>query len=172
MSLLSDFNIGLTQLDLYYQASVAAYSVPDVPAGWTVVTPQQLGVPPQYWNGSFYYDTGASAIVLKQGNEWIVSFRGADEAIDFEHYKTIDLFRPLLAALAASVPGGDHISFTGSSLGGAATNLVAEIAATEYDGKFADATFVAFASLIISENRVLRYVLGGGCGRDRYASAC
>ena len=47
------------------------------------------------------------------------------------------------------LPHGAAFAFTGASLGGAATNLLADIAGSEFGGRFAAATFVGFASPII-----------------------
>src|SRR6266498_1004734 len=56
----------------------------------------------------------------------------------------------LLYALSANAPSGAAFAFTGVSLGGAATNLMADIAGDAFGGRFAAATFVGFASPIIS----------------------
>ena len=71
-----------------------------VPAGWNVITPQQLGVPPQFWDGNYFTNNGASAIVLQQGNAWIVSFRGTDGSNDILSY-------PELPAYIARWPAQD-----------------------------------------------------------------
>lgn len=134
---------------------MAAFAGGAVPAGWNVVTPQQLGVPPQYWDGIYFTNNGASAIVLQQGSTWIVSFRGTDGSEDVLRYPElifgtyINHFQPLLNAIALNAPDGTSYYFTGASLGGAATNLMANIAGSQYGGEFASATFVAFASPLI-----------------------
>jgi hypothetical protein len=156
MSLLSGFNVTLPQVDLLGEAAIAAFAGGVVPAGWNVITPQQLGVPPQFWDGNYFTNNGASAIVLQQGNAWIVSFRGTDGPNDILSYPEllfgtyINHFQPLLNAVALNAPNGTNFYFTGASLGGAATNEMANIAGSQYGGEFASATFVAFASPIIS----------------------
>ena len=123
-----------------------------MPAGWNVITPQQLGVPPQYWDGIYFTNNGASAIVLQQGSTWIVSFRGTDGSDDILQYPElvfgtyINHFQPLLNAVASNAPDGTSLYFTGASLGGGATNLMADIAGSQFGGEFASAHFVAFAS--------------------------
>ena len=156
MSLLSGFNVTLPQVGLLGEAAKAAFAGGVVPAGWNVITPQQLGVSPQYWDGNYFTNNGATAIVLQQGNDWIVSFRGTDGSNDILSYPELVLgtyinhFQPLLNAVASNAPGGTHFYFTGASLGGGATNEMANIAGSQYGGEFASATFVAFASPNIS----------------------
>lgn len=156
MALLSGFNVTLPEVNTLAQAALAAFSGGPVPAGWSVVTPQQIGVPPQYWDGPYFTNNGASAIVLQQGNTWIVSFRGTDGLDDVARYPElvlgnyIDNFRPLLNAVALNSPAETNFYFTGASLGGGATNLMADIASSQYGGEFASAKFVAFASPNIS----------------------
>jgi hypothetical protein len=152
MSLLSGFNVALPEVDLLGQAARAAFAGGAVPAGWNVITPQQLGVPPQYWDGIYFTNNGASAIVLQQGSTWIVSFRGTDGSDDILQYPElvfgtyINNFQPLLNAVASNAPDGTSFYFTGASLGGGATNLMADIASSQFGGEFASAHFVAFAS--------------------------
>jgi Ca2+-binding RTX toxin-like protein len=158
MSLLSGFDVSLNEIRVLGDASRAAFAGGSAPAGWSVITPGALGLGGQYQDGNHFRggSTGASAIVLRQGNEYIVSFRGTDGADDVSRYfelytgQYINHFAPLLNALAAQAPSDATFSFTGASLGGGATNLMAKIAATAYGGRFADATFVAFASPNIS----------------------
>jgi Ca2+-binding RTX toxin-like protein len=156
MSLLSGFNVTLPEVRLLGEAAMAAFVGGAIPAGWDVITPQQLGVPPQYWDGNYFTNNGASAIVLQQGTTWIVSFRGTDGPADILGYPELSLgtyinhFQPLLNAVALNAPDGTTFYFTGASLGGGATNLMADIAGSQYGGEFASATFVAFASPIIS----------------------
>jgi Ca2+-binding RTX toxin-like protein len=156
MSLLTGFNVTLAETGLLGQASLAAFSGGAIPPGWNVITPQQLGINPQYQDGNYFTNDGASAIVLQQGSTWIVSFRGTDGADDVFNYPELDSgtyinhFQPLLNAVAASAPAGTQFYFTGASLGGGATNQMADIAASQYGGAFASATFVAFASPIIT----------------------
>ncbi|HEX2137758.1 MAG TPA: hypothetical protein VHG30_18005 [Microvirga sp.] len=121
------------------QASQAAFGEA-APAGWTRY--KSFNDP----------NSGASATVLKNGNSYIVAFRGTDDAKDVDNYPQlytgnyIHYFDSLLNAL----PSGAKYYVTGASLGGGAVNNLASIAGTAYGGKFANATFVGFASPNIS----------------------
>jgi hypothetical protein len=164
MGLLSGFNITLPEIEILGQAARAAFSGAAIPNGWSGLTPQQLGVAPQYWDGLYFTNNGASAIVLQQGNAIIVSFRGTDSEEDFAYYPEllfgtyINRFQPLLTAIAAQAPGDTHFYFTGTSLGGGAVNQMADIASYEYAGRFAAAQFVAFASpTIANANGILNF---------------
>ncbi|MCB8837125.1 calcium-binding protein [Aurantimonas sp. VKM B-3413] len=157
MSIVSGFPVSLPQVELLGRAAIASFAGGAIPEGWSVVMPETLGVDQAYRDGPYFTNDGASAIVLQQGDSFIISFRGTDDSVDpyfFPQLATgdyIDNFDPLLGALAAVVPAGASFSFTGASLGGGATNQMADIAAGSYGGRFADATFVAFASPNISE---------------------
>jgi hypothetical protein len=113
MGLLSGFNVTLLEIEMLGQAARAAFSGHAIPNDWSVLTPQQLGVAPQYWDGLHFTNNGASAIVLQQGNAIIVSFRGTDSEEDFAYYPEllfgtyINWFEPLLTAIAAQ-PGDTH----------------------------------------------------------------
>ena len=156
MSLLSGFSVTLPEVELLGEAARAAFAGGAIPAGWNVITPQQLGIPSQYWDGNYFTNNGASAIVLQQGSTWIVSFRGTDGSNDILQYPElvfgtyINRFQTLLNAVASNAPAGTSFYFTGASLGGGATNQMADIAGSQYGGKFASAHFVAFASPNIS----------------------
>jgi len=154
MTLLTGFNVSLDEFRLLGQASQAAFVGGNIPAGWTVVTPAQLGLGAQYSDGIYFTDSnsGASAIVLKQGSSYIVAFRGSDSQNDIVHTPElltgsyIHHYDPLLHRLSAIALSGADFAFTGASLGGGATNLMAAIADSAFGGAFGAATFVAFAS--------------------------
>jgi hypothetical protein len=158
MSLLTGFNTSLDEVGLLGQASQAAFVGGIIPSGWTVLTPAQFGLGSQYTDGIYFTDptSGASAIVLQQGSNYIVAFRGTDGLSDTLRYPElltgtyIHHYDPLLYALSANAPSGAAFAFTGVSLGGGATNLLADIAGDAFGGRFAAATFVGFASPIIS----------------------
>jgi Ca2+-binding RTX toxin-like protein len=158
MALTDGFNVTFAEVNLLGQASLSAFAGGPIPSGWTVLTPQQLGIAPQYWDGPYFTNDGASAIVLQQGTSWIVSFRGTDSSGDIEQFPQlvsgtyIDNFRPLLTAVAAEAPTDTSFYFTGASLGGGATNQMADIATSQYAGRFAAAKFVAFASPLITDS--------------------
>jgi Ca2+-binding RTX toxin-like protein len=139
MSLLSPFNVSLSTVELLGQASQAAFGGP-APAGWSTF---------RTFNNLF---TGASATVLQNGTSYILAFRGTDGANDVAAYPLLVTgdYIHLFDSLLNSLPFGAKYYVTGASLGGGATNLLADIASTAYGGKFASATFVAFASPNIS----------------------
>jgi Ca2+-binding RTX toxin-like protein len=155
----ASFALSLPEIKLLGEASLAAFEGKPIPAGWSVVTAAQLGLAAIYQDGNYFTNpsTEANALVLQQGNDYIVSFRGTDNVVDVFHYPGlyfgyyIDYFAPLLNAAAAVAPAGSNFYFTGASLGGGAVNLLADIADSAYGGRFADATFVAFASPNISD---------------------
>jgi hypothetical protein len=157
MSLLTGFNISLDEVGLLEEASQAAFAGGSIPAGWNVVTPAQLGLGSQYSDGIYFTDptSRASAIVLQQGSNYIVAFRGTDDSTDTQYFSElftgayIHHYDPLLNGLIANAPSGASFAFTGASLGGGATNLMADIAGSAYGGRFAAATFVGIASPVI-----------------------
>src|SRR6266540_3919896 len=163
MGLLSGFNVTLPEIEMLGQAARAAFSGDAIPKDWSVLTPEYLGVAPQYWDGPYFTNNGASAIVLQRGNDIVVSFRGTDSDDDFAHYPEllfgtyINRFEPLLTAIAAQ-EGDLHFYFTGTSLGGGAVNQMAYIAPYQYAGRFAAAQCVAFDSpTIANANGILNF---------------
>src|SRR5882757_5411470 len=154
MAFLTGFNVTLDQIETLGEGALAAFAGKPIPSGWTVVKPVDLGLGATYRDGNYYTDgnTGASAIVLQQGNEFIVAFRGSDGSNDVQRYPElldgsyINHFNPLLSALKAQAPAGAHFSFTGASLGGGAANQMAVIAANSFGSFYEGSTFVAFAS--------------------------
>ena len=148
------YGLDFNQISLMGAATLAAFAGAPIPAGWSVVTPAHSA-----WPRAIRMATTSPILrptrmpsCLRQGNDYIISFRGTDNAIDVGSYPGlffgyyIDYFSPLLSAIASTAPAGATFAFTGGSLGGGATNLMANIADTAYGGRFADATFVAFAS--------------------------
>ena len=67
MALLSGFGVTLGEVGLLGQAAMAAFAGGAIPVGWSVVSPQQLGVAPPFQDGIYFTNSGASAIVLQQG---------------------------------------------------------------------------------------------------------
>lgn len=159
MALLTGFQVSLDDINLLGEASMAAFEGKPIPAGWTVVTPAELGLGAQYSDGIYFTngDSGASAIVLRNGNEFIIAFRGTDDAADVANYATLgngsylNYFDPLLDAVADFAPPDAEFSVTGASLGGGAVNLLANVAGSAYGGRFDDAKFIAFASPVIKD---------------------
>src|ERR1700712_2797029 len=124
MSLLTGFNISLAEVGLLEEASQAAFAGGTIPAGWNVVTPAQLSLGSQYSDGIYFTDptSRASAIVLQQGSNYIVAFRGTDDQTDTQYYSElysgayIHHYDPLLNSLMTNAPSGAHFAFTGASL--------------------------------------------------------
>jgi triacylglycerol lipase len=140
----------------------AAYSVPATVGGWTVVTGATLG-PASGYVGTTFTNGPAAAAVYRQEDALTVTFRGADNpATDFLDILSllgdgyIDRFDDLLNAVAAFVAdpanGITDVQFTGHSLGGAATNILRDVANGAYGGAFVDADYVAFASPAIADS--------------------
>ena len=73
MSLFSSFGISLSTVRLMGQASQAAFG-DAAPAGWTRF---------KSFNDA---SSGASATVLKNGNSYIVAYRGTDDSRDVDNY--------------------------------------------------------------------------------------
>jgi Ca2+-binding RTX toxin-like protein len=184
---LSGSSINLAQAELLGLGAVAAFDGAPVPAGWTIVTPAALGVAAQYRDGNYFTDDGASAVVLRNGSDYIVAFRGTDDGVDVYNYPEllfgtyINHYAPLLDALKTftqSDPNADF-SFTGASLGGGACNQMATIAGSQYGGYYAGSTFIAFASPTVSnasgilnfglENDPVYKVVPAGSGGSPYA---
>ena len=156
MSLLSGFDVTLPDVVLLGEAAIAAFAGRPVPTGWNVITPQQLGVASQYWDGNYFTNNGASAIVLQQGSTWIISFRGTDGSNDILQYPELVLgtyinqFQPLLNAVALNAPIGTILTSPAQASAEAPrmkwqTSLPRNTAANS-----PQPTFVAFASPVIS----------------------
>jgi len=92
MSFLTGFNVTLDEIELLGAGALAAFAGAPTPAGWTVITSAALGLGAQYQDGNYYTDggSGATAIVLQQGSEYIVAFRGTDGSNDVSHYPELD----------------------------------------------------------------------------------
>jgi hypothetical protein len=109
---------------------------------------------PKYSDGIYFTDpaSGASAIVLKQGSDYIVAFRGTDGQNDTEPLsRTSDRqLHSSLRSLAQSLERDCPIwwrlfIYRREPRAGGATNLMAGIAGfCSFGGAFAAATFVAF----------------------------
>jgi Ca2+-binding RTX toxin-like protein len=128
-----------------------------VPAGWTVLSQDDLDLASGYFGVGGYFNgsSGASALVLTNGDQIVISFRGSDDGADQLAYLTlggndyIRNFAPLLDAVTeylASHPGLE-VLVTGHSLGGAAANILRDVSlSNERYAAFGDAQYVTFAS--------------------------
>jgi hypothetical protein len=107
------------------------------PDGWTQLKMSDLGI--DQFGDTFTSPNGrGKAIVLEKDDELIVAFRGSDKWSDIKDYDKISAvksysrqFDKLMEKVAKYQDENDlHTTFTGISLGGAVTNIVAEKAAT------------------------------------------
>lgn len=135
MSLFSGFGVDVATVKLLAAASGTAMGGP-IPPGFSVYS--QFDDP----------RTGASATVLKSGNNYVLAFRGTDNDLDKAQYPLLATggYIKLFDSFLKTLPTDGQYYVTGASLGGGAANQLADIASTAYGGKFANAKFVAFAS--------------------------
>ncbi|WP_425040533.1 lipase family protein [Primorskyibacter sp. S187A] len=150
------------QIEELARLSRAAYEENSPPSDWTAVTGTELDAG---YSGITFTNGGAAARVFRKDGTLVVSFRGTDDPLsdgpDFldifpDTNAYIDNFNALLSAVAAYVQdesnGVTTLQVTGHSLGGAAANLLRNVASSRYDGVFDDADFVAFAAPTMSTN--------------------
>ncbi|MGV3548364.1 calcium-binding protein [Rhizobium sp.] len=141
------------------QAANAAFGK-DGPSGWTQLKMSDLNI--NQTGDTFTSPNGrGKAIVLEKDGELIVAFRGTDKKSDIKDYDGIAVsksyskqFDKLLDKVAAYQEENDlHTTFTGISLGGAVTNIIAERAANRWGKDFIDSSFVGIASPYLAGNR-------------------
>lgn len=142
------------------RTSVFAFNKGKPPAGFEPVRLHDLGIDQQ---GIFFTSPNGrgKAVVVSDGNELIVGFRGTDKSNDIRDYDNISFaknyvrqFEPLLRKVADYARDNDlHVTFTGASLGGAVTNIVADRAHKRWGGAFEEASFIAISSPYISNSR-------------------
>jgi Ca2+-binding RTX toxin-like protein len=143
---------------LLLRAANAAFGKP-APAGWTQVEMADLGIDQ---NGDTFTSRNGrgKAIVLENGGQLVVAFRGTDKWNDIKDYDSISAsksysrqFDKLLEKVAKYQDAHDlETTFTGISLGGAVVNIVADKAPHQWDGAFKNASFVGIASPYLSNN--------------------
>lgn len=141
------------------QAANAAFGKSG-PNGWTQLKMPELGI--DQFGDTFTSRNGrGKAIVLEKEGELIVAFRGSDKWSDIKDYDHISIvksysrqFDKLMEKVANYQEKHDlHTTFTGISLGGAVTNIVADKADNQWDGAFKDAAFFGISSPYLSNNR-------------------
>lgn len=138
--------------------SQAAYEGYGPPVGWQNVHGSELG-------GAFSgvtFDSGrGQAEVFRSGNSLTLAFRGTDKFSDAVDYPSLitnnymNSFDTLFSALnsyISSNPTITNIYVTGHSLGAGAANSLREESATRGGGAFDEASFVTFASPIMSSD--------------------
>ena len=129
------------------------------PNGWTQLKMSDLGIKQ---NGDTYTSPNnrGKAIVLEQGDQLIVAFRGTDKLNDIKDYYDISAvksyskqFDKLLEAVKTYQNQNDlETTFTGISLGGAVTNIIADKADNQWGDAFKNSTFLGIASPYLSNN--------------------
>lgn len=153
------------------QAANAAFGKA-APAGWTQLKMSELGI--DQTGDTFTSGNGrGKAIVLENGGELIVAFRGSDKWNDIKDYDSISAsksysrqFDKLLDKVAKYQDAHDlETTFTGISLGGAVANIIADKAANQWDHAFVDSSFVGIASPYLS-NSVRRDTFNFGMQND------
>jgi hypothetical protein len=143
------------------------------PDGWDQLAMSELGIDQ---GGDIFTSRNGrgKAIVLEQGDQLIVAFRGTDKWSDLKDYDNISIakgysrqFDKLLEKVAnyQADNGLAHVTFTGISLGGAVTNIIAEKASRQWDGVFKDASYFGISSPYLTNN-VRRDVFNLGMQND------
>lgn len=158
MSLFGD--LSLDEFAIAMRSALASYGHANPPQGFEALKMQDLGI---NQNGTTYTSSSGrgKAIVVQQDDELVVAFRGTDHFNDIEDYDNISVtkgyykqFKSLLKHVADYAKDGDlHVTFTGVSLGGAVTNIIADHADDRWGGVFADASFVGISSPYLSHDR-------------------
>jgi Ca2+-binding RTX toxin-like protein len=130
------------------------------PKGWTQLKMSDLGI--DQFGDTFTSRNGrGKAIVLEKEGELIVAFRGTDKWSDIKDYDKISVvksysrqFDKLMEKVAKYQEEHDlHTTFTGISLGGAVTNIVAAKADNQWDDAFKDSSFFGISSPYLANNR-------------------
>ncbi|WP_456391282.1 hypothetical protein [Profundibacter sp.] len=137
--------------------SEAAYAGGSPPVGWRNLQGSELG---GVFSGDTYISGRARAEVFVSGNSLTLAFQGTDHLYDvFDYFGLVtnnylDKYTALFNALQTYVL--EHsittVYVTGHSLGGGAANSLREESATRGGGIFDDASFVTFASPIMSSD--------------------
>jgi Ca2+-binding RTX toxin-like protein len=158
MSLFGD--LSLDEFSIALRSAIASFGHVNPPQGYEALRMQDLGIGQ---HGTTYTSRSGrgKAIVVQHENDLVVAFRGTDHFNDVEDYDNISIskgyfkqFQSLLKHVADYAKHGDlHVTFTGASLGGAVTNIVADHADGRWGKVFADADFVGISSPYLSHNR-------------------
>lgn len=165
-------NLSLEEFAIALRSAAASFGHVNPPQGFEALRMQDLGIDQQ---GTTYTSKSGrgKAIVVQQGDELVVAFRGTDHFNDVKDYDNISLtkgyykqFQSLLEHVADYVKDSNlHVTFTGASLGGAVTNIIADHVGDHWGKVFADASFVGISSPYLSRNRQAD-ILNFGFGND------
>ena len=129
------------------------------PNGWAQLKMSDLGI--DQFGDTFTSRNGrGKAVVLEKDGELIVGFRGTDKWSDLKDYDNISVvksysrqFDKLMEKVAKYQEEHDlHTTFTGISLGGAVTNIVADKADNQWDDAFKNSSFFGISSPYLSNN--------------------
>ena len=127
--------LDLEEFATIYRVAVASYGKADVPQGSVALTMAELGIDNQGNDTIFTSKNGrGKAIVAEFEGELVVGFRGTDKYNDIKDYNNISLtknyfkqFERLIEAVKDYSQENDlDVTFTGISLGGAVTNIIAD----------------------------------------------
>jgi Ca2+-binding RTX toxin-like protein len=147
------------EFSVLLKAANAAFGK-EAPNGWGQLKMSDLGI--DQFGDTFTSRNGrGKAIVLEKEGELIVAFRGSDKWSDIKDYDKISFvksysrqFDKLMEKVAKYQEENDlHTTFTGISLGGAVTNIVADKADNQWDDAFKDSSFFGISSPYLSNNR-------------------
>jgi Ca2+-binding RTX toxin-like protein len=178
MAKLIDPDLSATELIEIAQLADAAYPGEPIPAGWTVLAGAELTPPGgfggsgrfsgNYWLGPDELRGAPAAIVLRKGDEIVLSFRGTetspinafiDDVVTYPGLvfgnSYVYAYTGLLTALSAYIAanGVTGITVTGHSLGAAAANqLAAESRSNPAFSVFSSAEYVTFGAATVREN--------------------
>jgi Ca2+-binding RTX toxin-like protein len=151
--------LDLSEFATALRNAAAAFGKVDPAAGYDLLHMHDLNI--DQGGSTFTSRNGrGKAIVAQNGDELVVAFRGSDHLNDVLDYDSISVtksyykqFEILLKRVADYARDGDlHVTFTGFSLGGAVTNIIADRADTLLRGAFADADFIGIASPYLSHH--------------------
>lgn len=171
MGLFDSSGTSSVQIAEFSNLAMASYNDRTPPPGWETLTGKKIGFRAgivagsysgnTFSGGNFLLDFPAQAEVYRRENSLVVSFRGTDKFSDYTDYPElldgsyIRAFDSFLSAVADYIKreGISDIGITGHSLGAGAANLLRDISGGKYNRIFHDATYVTFASPIISKDR-------------------
>ena len=156
-------NLDLDEFRTIYRVAVASYGKSEPPNGSEALAMADLGLT-GHGDGTIFTSSNGrgKAIVARFEDQLVIGFRGTDKWNDLKDYNNISLsknyfkeFQPLINAVAEYNESLDlDVTFTGISLGGAVTNIIADRATNgRWGGAFEDAQFVGIAAPYLSSNR-------------------
>jgi Ca2+-binding RTX toxin-like protein len=138
--------------DLTFAVDLASRSYGGLPGEPARETPYKFKAPPGWSIATSTVSNQDEAVLIRDGREFAIGFRGTDTEIDrFTNWplllsdSSIIDFDHFLDRGAAIMPGSSSLIVTGHSLGGALTGSLAKNAA-DYGPEYVAATYITFAS--------------------------